>query len=318
MIPLSALETKQYYGHRTKVSAVAWNLDGSRLVAAGDASGLLVYDTERIEANGRPERRWMHEFRGHSKNIEVVMASTTSPHMFASAGQDSLINIFDVRTDSRPVESITTDSGCLFGEWSPDGNSVVVGADTNNLYIVDCLSWKVSKKIPFDGEINQFRWSADGKTLFFTRGSGCIDVFDWPSMKPFTTLRGHVEACLGIASDSKGRFIAVTSLDTCVSIWDAVSLTNLFTIDRWEAPVQLAEYSHDGHYLALMGESEHIDITDSTNGTLLFSIPTGTLPNNMAWHPRQRLLAYSPSSPRERYPPAEHQPMTCVWGLSRT
>lgn len=318
MSQLPTFETKQFFGHRSKVSAVVWNLDGTRLAAAGDAAGLIIYDTERIEANGRPERRRLHELRGHSKNIEVVMSSTTSPHMFASAGQDSLINIYDVRTDTRPVQTIKTDSACLFGEWSPDGNSVVVGADTNNLYIVDCLSWKVSKRIPFDGEINQFRWSVDGKRIYFTRGDGSVDVFHWPSMSPFNSFRGHVDTCLGIACDPKGRFIAVTSMDTCVSVWDASSLTNLFTIDRWEVAVQLAEYSHDGQYLAVMGEKDHIDITDATNGTLLFSIPTGTLPNNMAWHPRRRLLAYSPSSPRERYTTAEYQPMTCVWGLTRS
>lgn len=316
MPPFASLETKQFFGHRKTVSAVTWNLDGTRLAAAGDNSGLLIWDAEHVDANARPERHWIHECRGHSKNIEVVLASPTSPYIFATAGLDNLVNIFDVRADTKPSASITTDSKCLFGEWAPDGNSIAVGTDTNNLYFVDCLSLKVSKKVPFDADFNQFRWSVDGKRLYLTRGDGSVDVDEWPSMKPLTSIRGHARACVGIACDPKARFVAVTSMDTCVSVWDAMSLTNIFTIDRWEVPVQQAEYSHDGQYLALMGESQHIDITDSTTGALWYSIPTGTKVSNMAWHPSQNLLAYTPLPPR--YPPADYHPAVCVWGLGRT
>ncbi|CDF35308.1 THO complex subunit 3-like [Chondrus crispus] len=315
MHPFVSLETKHFLGHRKVVSAVTWNLDGTRLAAAGDNTGLLIWDAEHIEANARPERRVLHECRGHSKNIEVVLSSPTSPYMYATAGLDNLVNIFDIRADTRPSASITTDSKCLFGEWAPDGNSIAIGTDTNNLYVVDCLSMKISKKFPFEKDFNQFRWSVDGKRMYLTRGDGSVDVDEWPSMKPLTSMRGHARACVGIACDPKSRFIAVTSMDTCVSIWDALSVTNIFTIDRWEVPVQQAEYSHDGQYLALLGECQHIDITESTTGGLRYSIPTGAKVNDMAWHPSQNLLAYAPLPPR--YPPADYQPAVCVWGLAR-
>lgn len=312
---LSSLDTKHFYGHRKSVSAVAWNLNGSRLAAGGDNSAILIWDTDTFESGSRHERRWIYECRGHTNNIEVVLASPTSPDIFASAGLDCRVNLYDVRTGPNPTVSITTDSTCLFGEWGPDGNSIAIGSSTNNLYLIDCLSQRVTKKIPFDGEVNQFRWSKDGKRLHLTRGEGCVDVYEWPSMKMITALRGHSNSCMGIACDPLGRFVAVTSLDTCVSTWDATSLTNMFTIDRWETAVQQAEYSFDGKYLALMGDSHYIEITDSSTGTSWYSIPTASKVNYMAWHPRRNLLAYTPAAPR--YPTADYQPATCVWGLGR-
>lgn len=319
MPPLKDLESKRCFGHRTNVTAVAWNLDGSRLLSAGDASTILIYDTARLQASVAPERRFLYECHGHNKNIEAVVASKTSPDMFVTGGVDCMFNVFDTRVGTHPIQTRSTGAKCLFADWAPDGNTFAVGLSNNTVCFVDCLTWEIKKKMPFDGEVNQFRWTADGKRILFTRGDGSVDVHEWPSLNHMISFKGNVNTCMGIACDPKGRYVAVTSLDTCVSVWDSVSLSNIFTIDRWEMPVQQAEYSFNGEYLALIGDYERIDITESVTGTLVHSIATISLLNNMAWHPSSLLLAYSPiKSIRERYNNAPPEPATFVWGFPRS
>lgn len=310
------LETKRCFGHRGSTTAVAWNLTGSRLLAAGDASTILLYDSARLEASTRPETNVINHCRGHTKNIEVLLTSTTTPDMFVSAGLDSLINVFDTRVNERPLQTINAESRCLFADWAPGGNMLAVGVASNKVLFVDCLTWSVRDTLEFDGEVNQFRWSTDGGRLLFTRGNGNIDMYSWPGLKLIHSVRGHVHACVDMAIHPKGGMFAVASLDTCVSVWEERSLTCNLVVDRWERRMQQCEYSHDGSILAVVGDYERIDLIDSKNGAQVHTIPTVAVLNNMAFHPSRLLLAFGTVKARDRYN-AEVPQATYVWGYPR-
>eukprot|EP00177_Eucheuma_denticulatum_P001037 GFKZ01001893.1.p2 GENE.GFKZ01001893.1~~GFKZ01001893.1.p2 ORF type:complete len:318 (-),score=27.98 GFKZ01001893.1:1392-2345(-) len=313
MIPLSTCETKHFYGHHHSVSAITWNYDGTRLAAAGDKAHIFIWDTETFPSGKRQhERRWTHELRGHSGEVDVIIGSPTQRDIFASAGIDRIVNVYDLRTGVEPVFKVTAESKCLFGEWAPNGTSFAVGSSSNKLHIVDILSLKISKTFPFDREVNQFTWNPDGTRLHLACGDGSVQVYEWPSMRLIMPMEGHADACIGVACDPKGNYIAVSSLDTCVSMWDATSLSNIYTIDRWDVPAKQAEFSSDGQLLAIIGHINQIDIVDPKKGTLYHSLPMAEKPNQIAWHPRANLLAYAPSPPR--YPTADFQPPVSVWG----
>lgn len=324
MLPplLSSLESRRCYGHRTSVSAIAWNLDGSRLLAAGDSSGVLVFDATRLESSNYPDQRSQFDCRGHSKTISSVVASPTSPDMFVTAGQDQLLNVYDMRIGTRHVHSFTLPSRCLYADWSPDGNAIGVGLASNTVTFIDCLSWKekVDRKLTFDtSNVNQFRWTPDGRRILFGRGDGSVDIYDWAKHKFSQTFKGNVTACLSVACDPLLRYFAISSTDTTVSIWDSHSIINLFTIDRAEHPVQKVEYSPDGQYLAVISEYERIEITDATVGSHLYSITTPSITTDIAWHPSRNLLAYTPiKGGRDRYNQNETGPPICVWGFTRS
>lgn len=319
--PLSSLESKRCFGHRTSVSAVGWNLDGSRLLGAGDCAGVLIFDTARLEASNYPEQRCLYDCRGHTKTITSLICSPTSPEMFATTGMDQLLNVYDMRVGTRPVHFFTLSSRCLFADWSPDGNTIAVGLASNIVTFVDCLSWKEKsdRKLSFDSNVNQFRWTPDGKRMVFGRGDGSVDIYNWPSLKFSLSFRGNVCASVAVAVDPLARFFAIASLDTTVSVWDSHTITNMFTIDRWEVPLQQVEYSSDGQYLAVIGEFERIDISDAVTGSHVQSINSPSVLVDLAWHPTRNLLAYSPvKHSRDRYNQSENGPPICVWGFART
>ena len=312
----TSLEIKQFLGHRTHVSYVAWNLDGSQLYAAGDNSSTLVYDFARCDVNGSNEDRYLHECRGHEKNIEAVVGSRTSPHMFVTCGLDNLINVYDTRTSTMPFQKITVASKCLFADWTPDGSTVGVGTSSNDIHFIDCLTWKTKKRLSFNTEVNQFRWTPDGTRLLITKGDGNIDVLEWPSLSEEIVLSGHSDSCLGLSCDPEGRHCAATSVDTCVTTWDLTTMTNDYTIDRATVPIQQAEYSYDGKYLALLGDTPTIDIVEASSGGRIHGLRAISIINNVAWHPKRFLLAYS-AFKVSRHGGNAQGPAACVWGFKR-
>lgn len=320
----SSLESRRVIGHRTAVTEVAWNSDGTRLLAAGDSSGVtsvLVFDTSRLETNSYSEQRHLHELRGHSKKVSALLGSPTSPHMLATASIDCILNVYDTRVGTRPVQAFTFPSACLYADWASDGNTIGVGLTSNTVSFIDCLSWAVrtDKEKTFETDVYQFRWAPDGRRILFGRRDGYAELFEWPSLEMVINFRGNVANCLTVAFDPKSRYFAVASLDTTVSVWDAHSITNLFSIDRWEFPLRHVAYSYDGRYLAIAGDFDRIDLTDVDEGSHLHSITTPSFVTSIAWHPSRPLLAYSPDKGgRDRYNTSESGPPICVWGFTRS
>lgn len=315
---ISALESKRCFGLRTSVSAVAWNQDGTRLLAAGDASTVLAFDTDRLEASTYPEQRWLYESRSHDKKITSLVSSPTSPEMFATASLDCKLCVYDMRVGPRAMETFPLSSRCLYADWAPDSNTIAVALSSDIAVFVDCLTWKVKNEVDLGNETFQFRWTPDGKRVLFGRSDGSVDCYDWPSFKKIASFKGSVGPNVGVAVDPTSRLYAVSSSDTTLHVWDAATLTNTFTIDRWDVPLQQAEYSFDGQYLAVIGEFDRIDFVEGGNGSQVHSVPTPGVVNDISWHPKRMLLAYAPAKGgRDRYNSSETGPPICVWGFAR-
>lgn len=314
------MEPKRLFGHRNAVTAVTWNVDGSRVLAAGDSSSVLIYDATRLESSSYQDQRFVDECRGHTKKISALMASPTSPYMLATAGFDNLLNVFDTRMGGRAVQSFTFKSPCLHADWAADGNTIGVGLASDTVSFIDCLSWTVrtDKEKVFDGDVNQFRWTPNARRILFGRANGYVELYEWPSMDLILTLQGNVGSCLDVSWDPSFRYFAVASVDTTVSIWDANSMTNIFTIDRWEISLHHVAYSYDTGFLAVAGDFDQIDIVDADDGSHKLSIPTPAPVSSLAWHPSRHLLVYSlTKGGRERYNTSESGPPIYIWTLNR-
>lgn len=321
---LSSLDTKRFNGHRTAVTAVAWNMDGTRLLSSGDSSSVLLFDTTYLDqstSNNNSTERYIHECRGDSKKISALLPSPTSPFMLSTASFDNSLNVFDTRVGTRPVHTFKLPSACLYADWSPDGNTIGICLASDTISFIDCLSWSIrtDKSKHFDnGDVNQFRWTPDGKRLLFSRYDGSCDLIEWPSLNHIISFRGNVSNNLTVACDPKSKYFAVASVDTTVSIWDSSSLTNLYTIDRRDVLLKFLSYSADGKMLAIAGDFDGVDLVDSEHGSLLYCVPAGSFVTSIAWHPSKSFLAYSTSkNVRERYNSSETGQPVCVWGIPR-
>lgn len=316
---LSSRETIHRAAHRKEVTSVAFNSDGTYLAAGGDASTTCVFDVEQ-QAPFLVSKQHLHECKGHSENIESVAWNPTDPKSFATVGCDRIINTYDLRTGTMPTHTFMAEDKCLNLSWAPDGQCMLVSDEKDKFYKVDTRKWTLEKGLSFgNGEINQFQWNAAGDRLYLARGSGRLSVLRWPSLESLITLDAHVERCYAIAADSGDNFIAVTSDDTTVSVWDARSLVNRFVIDHSECSIRLAAYDHNASILALANEHSGIQLTQASTGSLLCTIPTSAPVNCLHWHPKSQLLAFSLDRPEQRDNrfTSDASPNCNIWGYAR-
>jgi THO complex subunit 3 len=269
-----------------------WNCDGTKLAAGGDKSTLRLFDAERLLQRDQTHEADSTILTGHNGNIERIVASPMHSFLFATAGADRLVNLYDVRASSSPVRGCTTDHPNINMDWSPDGKCLVVGDREDVLYVIDADKMVIVRKMKQDIEINQMKWNRSGTMLFLACGDGGVELRAWPSMDTNHKLRGHRDRCYSIAYDPTGQRFAVTSNDTCVSVWSAMTFACQFVIDRAVTPVRLADYSHDGRLLAVAGVYPRIDITAAATGGLVRALPTTSSVVDLQWHPQRPLLAY--------------------------
>lgn len=330
-VPLVNMATRTAGGHRSTVTTVAWNADGSKLLAGGDSSTVRAYETDRLAMRDLLAERESVAFTGHTMQIEHVVSAPGDRDLFATTGRDCAIKLYDFRSKSRKP-SYSVPLGQRDGVsmvWSPDGKWIVVGDSEDVVYIVNAEKGEVSRTIKREGQVNQMRWSESGDLMFLALGDGRVEVAAWPSMRLLRHLLGHRARCLCIAVDPFGRRLAVSSADTLVTVWNAKTLDCEFTIDRATDIVACMDYSHDGRYLATACGSTTggIEISGADGSRVVF-IPTTGPVRDMKWHPKRLLLAFCvtgdrstprPPAPRSMYPgvpvPTPPQAKVYVYGF---
>jgi THO complex subunit 3 len=324
MTAFSGLATRIAIGHKKAVTALRWTCDGACLAAGGDKSGIRIFDTERLLQRDLTQEADSRVLIGHSNNIDHIVSSPNNPSLLVSAGADKLVNMYDLRSGASPVRFCSTDSPNINMDWSPDAKHLAVGDREDKLYFIDAGTMEIFRKTQQDIEVNQMRWNRSGSFLLLACGDGGVQIVSWPDMQPKYKLRGHRDRCYSVACDPTGQRFAVTSNDTCVSVWSASTFTCLFTIDRADLAMRLADYSHDGQLLATAGLAPRVDVSVATTGGLVHSVATPLSVVDLQWHPKKRLLAYCveeelrrPSSAQSRmYANSIPPPKTYVYGVT--
>lgn len=294
--PFAIAVSRHTYGFRKAVSAIRWTCDGRRLVTAGDKSALRVFDLDRVSLRDQTHESDGQFFTGHKD--EVIEQVASHPHdfnVFATAGHDQRVHVYDLRQGPGPIKRFSTNNPNVTMHWSPNGKTLAIGDSADAIYMLDVHSHAESHLKPADQcdfEVNQVRWDQTGSQLYLVCGDGNIVVKNAKTMDTAYTFGGHRDRCFAIALNPRHSLLAVASLDCTVSVWDADIPACSFVIDRPESGVRSVDYSHNGDYLASGTSSGRIDITRAGSGAQLHAVRGDVGVVDLQWNPKSMLLAY--------------------------
>lgn len=210
-----------YVGHKKRVSVAKFSPDG-RLVASGDASGVLrVWDAGSLEtkkelpclggalndaswddtgkrlavcgdAKGVNSRVFMWEsgspqgeLASSAKRMLSVSIRPDKPSMLALGSED-----FKVRLHAGPPYKFTTSFEghgnfvqCV--RYSPCGTMLATASSDKQIYILDAESGEVKCKLPEEhkGSVYCVSWSDDASQLFSCSGDKSVKLWDVKSQK---------------------------------------------------------------------------------------------------------------------------------------
>ncbi|CAI0540941.1 unnamed protein product [Linum tenue] len=152
-------------------------------------------------------------------------------------------------------------------------------------------------EMPFNGcphdKVNEIAWDMTGGMFLMTTGNGTVEVLAYPALRPVDTLMAHTAGCYCIAIDPKGRYFAVGSADSLVSLWDISEMLCVRTFTKLEWPVRTISFNHTGEFIASASEDLFIDISNAQTGGTVHQIPCRAAMNSVEWNPKYNLLAYA-------------------------
>ncbi|GFP99121.1 THO complex subunit 3 [Phtheirospermum japonicum] len=131
------------------------------------------------------------------------------------------------------------------------------------------------------------------KTVRLWDARSTVEVLAYPSLRAVGTLMAHTAGCYCIAIDPLGRYFAVGSADSLVSLWDIKDMLCVRTFTKLEWPVRTISFNHTGEYIASASEDLFIDIAHVQTGRSVHQIPCRAAMNSVEWNPKYNLLAYA-------------------------
>ncbi|KFY55668.1 hypothetical protein V497_06837 [Pseudogymnoascus sp. VKM F-4516 (FW-969)] len=298
----SNLKTQTYHDPSARgvgshaIRCLDWNPLGT-LIASGSADRTL-----RVWNPDRPVVRYSTELKGHDSSIEKVAFNPVKDAELASLSADGVLKLWDVRTKTCTSEVKGLGSAVSLA-WHPDGDGIIVGNKTDNLFLIDPVQAKVVAEYAQDVQTNEIAFCWSGKRIFVSTGEGRVKILSYPDLQPVfqcgwedkpLTLNGHTSSCLSLALQPTARYLASGGSDSIISLWDTRDWLCQRTLIDMTGPVRNISFSWDGMYVVGgSDEGNGLEIAHVETGEYVHSIKSQAPSPVVAWHPTKYQLAYT-------------------------
>ena len=113
--------------------------------------------------------KYSTDLKGHTAGIEKVAFNPVKDSVLCSVSSDGNVKFWDVKT--KEVINEVKGLGDTFTlAWSPDGETLVVGNKTDNLYVLSPTQSTPLSSHQQPVQTNQIAFCYSGKKIFLTTG----------------------------------------------------------------------------------------------------------------------------------------------------
>ncbi|BAZ40246.1 WD-40 repeat-containing protein [Calothrix sp. NIES-4101] len=255
---------KTLTGNKSKISTMSWNPHAQALAVWSQDGKIQLWNTntgnllQTLAEPGNSSYRvsWSHDGKAialspvsSSNTIKIWDATTgkllqTLDHKFTSSVMS--LTGFEWSPDSKKIAS-TSVTGTFIWDvstgkklqefpglyvasavWSPDGKSIAMGGQEQNIKIWDVTTGKLLKTLyGHDSSVSNFDWSEDGKILFSVGMDSTIKIWDVATGKLLQTLFGHSGGIFSVSWNPKTNTLVTWGREIPIQI----SSINLWKID---------------------------------------------------------------------------------------
>lgn len=257
---------KSNYGE-LETYAVSFSEDGGKVLSGSECHPAYM----RVFGTGDGAKQWEYKIEGSLMCVQGVKLSGNGKWAAAMEELGNLL-IFDYSLATPAlVHTIPTGTTYAFAlDFSPNGEKIATGCSNKKLVIYNAASGAVVKSIEAHANwIMGVDWSSDNKIA--TGGDDkLVKIWD-ENGNLLHTLSGHGSSVTGVKFSADGKYLASSSRDKTLKIWDATSGTLLKTLAGHTGDVMGVDFSDDGAKVVSGSKDGTIRTWDVATGSQLTS-----------------------------------------------
>jgi WD40 repeat protein len=232
-------------GDKSEIRAMALSPNG-KTIASGSLDGTVrLWDVET--------RKVLHKWKAHRGFVMSLCWSPNSERV-VSGSNDRTTRVWDAKS-GKPVQGLNPmkrSEHVSAVSYSPGAKMIASGVQDMQIVIWDAKTGKRLSKIELKERVQSLAWTSENKLIVGSFGS--IRIFDTATWQCIADLVGPPGTPVGdvvsLTLFQNDRFLASTSYDTTVRLWDLDTNREVSPPLQHEAGVTCAAFSADGKLLS--------------------------------------------------------------------
>jgi eukaryotic-like serine/threonine-protein kinase len=283
---------KTVAGHTSQIHRLRYSPDG-RLIASSDTDGAVhLWDADSLTE--------IRKIDAHRAPVVGLAFARDGLH-FATGGEDGLVRVWETATGRQVRELLGNNGSALSVSFSQDGTLIASSGFDKTVRLWDAATGQ--EKITLRGHTDtvwsvSFSPDAESKRIVSASFDKTARIWDTTPISERTgaglfTLAGHKDRVNGVAFSPDGRYLASSSWDDEIRLWDGMTGADWRTLKGHKGSVWAISFSPDGGRIASASWDHKVKIWSVKDGRDLLTFSEHTAPvHSVAFSPDgQRLVS---------------------------
>lgn len=215
---------------------------------------------------------------GHNDQINAL-SITDDSRFLASAGNNKLIKIWDVKT-TREFRTISGTNGRIIElDFSPDNKHLAGLCSSDELYVWNVITGELRLRIPASSSAKGLSFSEDGQDLYFTTANSAMGIVNLESKQIVEVPETYVTAF--VADRKRAVSYVMDHLGNLLKIdlKQKLIVETYQVFDELNFPFSGGDINNDGSLVAFGFVDDHVRIFDTEKGEFVYK--SGKYPNKI-------------------------------------
>lgn len=249
------LATVTFAGHAQPAYGAAMSPDGKFVLSGDEQAKIFMWDAK----TGKQIREFPRA-KGHTRGIQSISFSADGKQ-FVSVGKDDAVCLWNV-SGGDPVAKVIGEPANYYGAGFTKAGSVYAGTQAEGLRLLAPKTLKTVQKMILPGGqgANGFAMNRAGSRGVTCGRDGQVTVFDLINKSRLKGLTGHTDFVTAADFTPNGKFVATTSIDGTLRVWDISLFKQVAMVDGRSYVGSPLAFTGDGKYLVSTNAFDTVEI----------------------------------------------------------